>query len=509
MTARSQGRQWVGLDVGTQGCRAIVVDDSGHVLASARHALSGHRSGAMHEQDPMSWIRACTDVLRRVHDDVGPAPVAGLAICGTSGSFVVCDSAGTPLTPAVMYDDSRATGRVADNVAQIWSDCADRNGYRIQPTWAVVKLVSMISSDVALGRGRLTHVPDFIGWYLAGHRVPSDTSHALKSGYDLVEGCWPKDLFEQAGVDPGMLPDVVHPGELVGTVTSSAASATGIPAGTPIIAGMTDGCASQIAAGAVRPGDWNLNLGTTFVLKGVSENLLRDPDGAVYSHRGFGGWWLPGGASNCGAGVISSEFGARPASQWDKTAGGLLPAQAVRYPLPGRGERFPFVRPDAQGFTMGSPGSEAESFAAILQGVAYVERLSMSRVAMLGADISGRLSLSGGGARSALWNQLIADVLGRPASVARHPDAAFGMAVLAAGSLSSTPQAADSMIERGETIEPDLTRSRQYMDGYLEMVDELQRRDYISAELADIARGDLPGGRPDRATSTGRGADFE
>src|SRR4029079_6142435 len=103
----------------------------------------------------------------------------------------------------------------------------------------------------------------------------------------------------------------VRSGTHLGNVWAAAAAETSIPEGTPIFAGMTDGCSAQLGAGAVRVGSWNSVLGTTLVLKGVAPELLKDPLGVVYSHRSPDGHWLPGGASSVGAGVLAQQFPGR------------------------------------------------------------------------------------------------------------------------------------------------------------------------------------------------------
>ncbi|MFC7645987.1 FGGY-family carbohydrate kinase [Streptosporangium lutulentum] len=162
-------------------------------------------------------------------------------------------------------------------------------------------------------------------------------------------------------------------------------------------------------------------LGTTLVLKGVSEKLLRDPNGAVYSHRHPDGGWLPGGASNVGAGVLASVFPGRDLAALDEAAARYEPAGAVVYPLTARGERFPFYRPDAEQVVVGEIGSEAEHYAALLQGVAYGERLGVAALALLGAPVSEPLALVGGATRSRYWSQLRADVLGGPVRIPSTP----------------------------------------------------------------------------------------
>ncbi|MGA8619025.1 MAG: FGGY family carbohydrate kinase [Candidatus Sulfotelmatobacter sp.] len=153
---------------------------------------------------------------------------------------------------------------------------------------------------------RLAHQADFITFRLAGHDVGSDSSNSLKTGYDLIRYTWPH-VLQTLGVPEHVMPAVVRPGTQIGEVCREAGALTGIAAGTPIIAGMTDGCAAQIAAGALGIGSWNSVLGTTLALKGVTSELIRDPAGVIYSHRSPDGNWLPGGASSARAGILTQR----------------------------------------------------------------------------------------------------------------------------------------------------------------------------------------------------------
>ena len=212
---------------------------------------------------------------------------------------------------------------------------------------------------------------------LTGHAVPSDASHALKTGYD------PRTRVLARRAAPalaGLLPDVVAPGTRLGVVCAGAAEHTGLPAGTPVIAGMTDGCAAQIAAGALEPGDWSSVLGTTLVLKGCSPQRIDDRAGGVYSHRSPDGGWLPGGASSSGAGVLPAAFPGRDLDELGRRAVAHERTGVLAYPLVSRGERFPFVAPDAEAFMLGAPADDGEHVAALLQGLALVERLCFAQL---------------------------------------------------------------------------------------------------------------------------------
>ena len=499
---------WLGVDVGTQGARVLAVTASGEVAGRGSHPLAGVRDGARHEQDPRDWLEAVTVAARAALRDVPAGAVGGLAVCGTSGTFVITDAAGTPRTPGLMFDDGRAgPGELA--VPGVWRP-GQQGLLRVPPSWPLAKLAWLRRHEPGIFRGgaRLAHQADVVTAHLVGRWVPADSSHALKTGYDLVAQSWPADVFGALGIPESVLPAVVRPGALLGHVSARAARATAIPEGTAVFAGMTDGCASQIASGALRPGDWNSVLGTTLVVKGVSAAPVRDAAGSVYSHRGPDGHWLPGGASSAGAGALSTAFPGADLAALDQAAAARGLAGAIAYPLPGRGERFPLAAPRAHAFMVGQPADQLERYAAILQGVAYVERLALAYMSYLGAPAAKEITFTGGGSRSRYWNQLRSDVLGLPARVPRHPEAAFGMAVMAAyahaacdagpaegGSHGAGGTAAVSlagvaahMVEVRDVIEPRPGHSGPFAAQYRRLLDELERRGWLAEEVADFAR---------------------
>jgi len=467
---------WIGLDVGTQSVRAMVVAADGRVVGRGAVALRSSRAGARHEQDPRSWWPAVAAASREALRDVAPESVRGVATCATSGTILLVDRDGVPLTPGVMYDDARAQAHDARRPRQA-GDAADA-----APAPAVRKLHWMLDAWPERPPGaRLAQQADVVTRALVGRDVPSDSSHALKSGYDLEREAWPK-----AGVPDDLLPAVVRSGSLLGEVCVAAAQASGIPAGTPVIAGMTDGCAAQLAAGALREGDWNSVLGTTLVLKGYSATIVRDPAGVLYCHRAPDGGWLPGGASSTGAGVLSAKFGGRDLDALGRRAAAFERTSVLAYPLVSAGERFPFAAADAEAFVLGEPRDEAELFAAILFGVAFVERLCFDAVDLLGAPTGGQLTLTGGATASRYWCQLRADVLGRAVRLVEEPEAAFGMALLAASAQRGIAAAAADMVRTREVIEPRCGAA--FAERFVRLVDELERRGWLGAPLAAHAR---------------------
>ncbi len=461
----------IGLDVGTGSARALAVAADGTVVGRGAHPLHSRREAGRHEQDPASWWEAVAAACRAALDGVPAERVAGVATCTTSGTIVLVDAEGRPHGPALMYDDGRAA--------------AQARRLELPTSWALPKLHWLLEEEerTAGTEGlRLAHQADVITRALAGHAVPADSSHALKSGYDAARGDWPPDLARERGE---LLPQVVAPGTQLGEVCPSAAAQAGLPQGTPIIAGMTDGCAAQIAAGALRPGDVSSVLGTTLVLKGSAHDRIEDRVQGVYSHRApdHDGGWLPGGASSSGAGVLTATFPGRDLDALGEQAAAHERTRVLSYPLVSRGERFPFAAPAAEAFTIGEPAGDAERAAALLQGLALVERLCFEQLAALGAPTGGELSLTGGATRNRRWCQLRADALGRPARLPERTESAFGMAILATAATTGEPvtDAARRMSRTQAVFEP-RPAMREHLDEQHErLVAALRRRGWLSA----------------------------
>ncbi|MGK5693615.1 FGGY-family carbohydrate kinase [Streptomyces sp. URMC 128] len=474
-----EGAGWLGIDLGTQSVRVLLVTAAGGVLGSGSAPLTGRRDGVRHEQDPERWWSALCTASRAALDSAPGVPVGGLAVCGTSGTVLLTDGSGRPVSPALMYDDGRAAAEAAR---------ARETGLAVQDTWALPKALWLVGE---YGGGlRLCHQPDLIVTRLTGAPCPADSSHALKTGYDLEHDTWPETALVRLGVPEGLLPDVVRPGTRLGEVCPAAADATGIPAGTPVLAGMTDGCAAQIASGALRPGSWNSVLGTTLVLKGATRDPVRDPTGVVYNHRAPDGTWLPGGASSVGAGALTAHFPDADPAAMDERAAAFEPSRAVAYPLVSPGERFPFRAPDATALVLGEPEGDAGLWAALLQGVGFAERLCLDYLHHLGAPLDGPLTFTGGGARSRYWNQLRADILARPARVPEQTEPALGMAALAAYGASGADALADvaeRMVRVRTVLEPHPERTAAFAEPYARLVHALRERGWLPAPVAEHA----------------------
>ncbi len=414
----------LGLDLATASARCVALDtETGALLASAEEPLPQpvRTSGGVSRQRS-TYAAVAHSLLAQVCRVLGSAAqgVAALSVTGTSGTVVPCGVDGTAIGDARLYDDTSAAADVAE------LDLA------LAPS-----LARMLSLHRELQPAQLLSTADVVAASLVGAVVAADTSHHLKAGIDLEWRRWPTAAMTQLGLPTDQLPDLVPPGAVLGVVSPAVASGIGLPAGVRVVAGMTDGCTAQLGAGAVRPGDSLGVLGTTLVLKAVSTANLSAPGEGLYSHLSPAGDYWPGGASNSGAGVLDAQFPRRHLAELDRAAAERGPSSIVRYPLSRPGERFPVADPGLASLSSGEPVDDIDAYRAVLDGVAFVERLGLETLGRSGVT-HRRHALAGGAARSAVWNTIRSTVLGPvvPEVVqARGASSASGAAVLAAYAL--------------------------------------------------------------------------
>ncbi len=393
----------LGIDLATASARCVALDAlTGQTLATAAAPLPAPvRSAGGVSRQTSDYARVACTVISHVCRDLGSAAkrVRALSLTGTSGTVVPCASDASPLGDARLYDDS--------------SSAADVSARGLGGASSLGRMLSLDREfRVSSGHGPalMLSTVDVAAAALVGTVVASDTSHALKAGIDLGRRRWPVEAMAAIGLSTVGLPELVLPGQVLGIVSSSTAAALGLPVDVVVVAGMTDGCTAQLSTGAVHPGDTMGVLGTTLVLKAVSADELTTPDGAVYSHLSPSGDFWPGGASSSGAGVLDAEFAGRDLADLDRAAAVRGPSTVVRYPLARAGERFPVADPSLQSVTSGEPLDEVDAYRAVLEGVAFVERLGVETLTRLGIRPS-RHTITGGASRSATWNTVRSTVL--------------------------------------------------------------------------------------------------
>ncbi|MBD2701089.1 FGGY-family carbohydrate kinase [Spirosoma sp. BT702] len=473
---------FIGIDIGTQGVRVVLVDEKGEMEASASEVFSLTEQSRL-EQSPQEWwdcCRRCLNVLiRDLPSNVIKQSIRSIAVTSTSGTVIPLDERNEPLHNALMYSDPRsaAEGKICKTVAETYH----AEGYTgFNASSGLSKIVWFINQfpEQAARIHTWIHAADYITGKLSGNFGVTDYTNALKSGYDVVNECWPTYLFDQLPLQKSWMQDVVPSGKPIGTLLPRLVNEFSLPPVT-VVAGMTDGCASQVASGAVRPGDWNTTIGTTLVVKGVTYQPLNDPEGRLYSHRHPEGYWMPGGASNIGADWVSTDFGDK-LQILNEEAAQRIPTSYVAYPLRRPGERFPFISPNARGFAPDGL-SEVALFAANMEGVAHVERYAYELIEQLSGETVRAVYTAGGTSNSDTWLAIRSAVLNRPIYKCTHVTGAVGAAILAAsqtyyGSLS---EAARAMTHIEKEIVPHADWIQSYDEGYVRFIQTLREKGFI------------------------------
>jgi len=475
----------IGLDVGTSGAKALAVDAGGGVVARAKAAFTKPPytpAPGLAEQDSDQWWEASKLCLKEICHQVGDRVLA-LAVDSTSGTFVPVSREGNPLMPGLMYNDARAGG-LEREVNEAARDLVERLGYRFPAVFSLVKMVWLLRKrpDVVGAAYKFLHAADFLVGKLTGNFNCTDTSNALKSGVDLISGKWPEFIEKDLGLPLSKFPKVFRPGEKLAEVSRAISGLTGLKAGTAVLAGASDGTASFLASGATGMGDWNLNLGTTLAIRGISERLIKDREGRFYCHRHPEGYWMPGGASNVGGEALADRFSDRPLCKLDQEAAPYIPTGLVVYPLNRKGERMPFVSSSAEGFVLGEARNEMELYGAYLEGISLITVWSIGEAEKIGADVSGEYFLSGGGGRGKTLARLTASALGKRLLRSEEPDAAMGSALLAASWAwynGSVRAAQASMVRRKDLFDP-IPEMEEPLREKLEVLKrECHRRGYL------------------------------
>jgi len=403
--------------------RASCVDEHGVEMAQAGLDLEPAQiQGHECEQDADIWRLTTFTLIQQLVDQVSPATIAAIAIDGTSGTVLLCDAAGTPLSPALMYNDLRSTTEAAQ-LAKIAPAASAAHGAGS----ALAKVMRLMKQHPEARH--ICHQADWLAASLHGHYDLSDENNCLKLGYDPIHRCWPSWL-QSSGIPAALFPKVQAPGTAAGTVQDNIAEQLGLAASCRVIAGTTDSVAALIATGASHQGDAVTSLGSTLVLKIISDKPVFAPQYGVYSHR-LNDLWLVGGASNSGGRVLSQHFNQQQLARMTP----LLKPEKITgldyYPLPATGERFPVNNPQLENKLKPRPDDDVEFFQGLLEGIARIEAEGYRKLEQLGAPAPTQVVTTGGGACNAPWSTIRQQMLGVPVVAAQHTDASYGAAILA------------------------------------------------------------------------------
>lgn len=418
----------LGLDFGTSGARACVLDRNKEIVHEDRAAYPDPD-----RQTPLDWREALLILLGNLPVAVA-AQLQGIAIAGTSGSVLLCDDNLEPVSPALLYSDERAHPQAME-----LAGLAPPGHIACTATSGLAKFMWLARHGNIEHASHFMHQADWLAALLAGSGGISDYHNALKSGYDAERLRWPDWVL--ALPHAHLLPHVVAPGAPIAPVAPSIARHFRIHSSCIVHAGTTDSIAAFISAGLSEPGTAVTSLGTTIALKLLSERRVEAAQFGVYSHR-YGRLWLASGASNAGGGVLRQHFTSQQLAELSRHIDPERDSPLDYYPLPRPGERFPVADPGLLPRLEPHPANDAEFLHGMLQGLSRIEAAGYAKLAELGATPLKSVATCGGGAKNPAWTRMRERLLGVPVTVAAHTEASYGCALLALQNAGiSTPDA--------------------------------------------------------------------
>ncbi|MBE9008929.1 FGGY-family carbohydrate kinase [Pseudanabaenaceae cyanobacterium LEGE 13415] len=405
---------FLGIDFGTSGARAIVINQKSEIVAQSSIEMSQH-------WDQMLW-----KLFDTLSIDIR-SNLARIAINGTSSTVLLCDRTGVPITEPLMYNDSRGA-TVLDEIRAI----VPEQHPVISATSSLAKLLWWQSNCKSFDQAQyFLHQADWLAFQLHGKLGISDYHNSLKLGYDVEQLKYPNWLPLQE-----LLPIVVEPGSSIAPIQSSIAKQFHIPPTCQICAGTTDSIAAFIASQANESGDAVTSLGSTLVLKLLSETRIDQADFGIYSHR-FGNRWLVGGASNTGGAVLKHFFTSDELREFsDRIPSSESPLDY--YPLLQPGDRFPINDPSLAPRLEPRPSDRVEFLHGLLKSMARIEAQGYGLLESFGATPLKRVLTAGGGAKNEAWTAMRQRHLRVPVMSAIQTEAAYGTALLAMRGLDQT-----------------------------------------------------------------------
>jgi xylulokinase len=434
-------RLLLGVDLGAGGAKVSIIDTDGTTVGEGSAPIITHLPQfGWAEQDPVDWWTAACAAIRQAltADGVSADDIAAIGVSGGAHIGVLADARGNPLRRAILWSDSRSADEAAELRDRADERILELSLNRVNATWLLPQLLwlSRHDPDAVDATRRLFLAKDWLRFKLTGdwHTDYSDAVGALLA--DSSTRGWSHELCTTVGWSAATLPPIVDPTTIVGGVTAAAASECGLAIGTPVVCGSNDTTTELFGAGAIRPGDGAVKLATAGVIYQVTDGPLVRPPVSCYPHIVDGLYYTATGINSCASAhrwMRDRFFAAEGFDGMDALAASVQPgSDGLLFHPYLQGERAPHwdaqLRADFVGITM--QHDRAHFARALYEGIAYAIRDAMTAAEELGM-VYDSIRLIGGGARSATWRQIMADVLGRQILLPVNGDASFGAAVVA------------------------------------------------------------------------------
>ncbi len=409
---------FIGIDFGTSGARCCVIDAEGTVIAEDQRDF-----GTLKDYERADiWREALWDLIAALPPAIR-TQLSAIALDGTSGTVLACDAELAPRHPPLLYNDDRAVDE-----ARLIAAIAPPGHPAAAVTSGLAKVMWLKKWLGHTGARLYLNQADWLSGLMTEQVGFSDYHNALKMGLDLDTLKWPAWVDHLA--DTAYLPRPVAPGAHLATVSRPRARYLGVNSSCRVHAGTTDSIAAFLAAGVTQSGDAVTSLGSTLVLKLLSDTRVESTDHGVYSHW-FGTRWLAGGASNAGGAVLRQFFDNPTLAALSAKIDPASASPLDYLPLPRPGERFPINDPELAPRLSPRPADDAEFLHGLLESLGRIEARGYGLLAELGATPLLQVETAGGGARNPAWTTIRQRLLGVPVTRAAQTEAAYGAALLA------------------------------------------------------------------------------
>lgn len=492
----------LGIDVSTTGVKALVTDDNGKIVASSTTPLHLSTPKPLwSEQHPHDWWQAACASIEQVLHESDAAQIAAIGLTGQMHGLVLLDERGEVLRPAILWNDQRCGNQCDEIRASLGKERLIRiSGNDALTGFTAPKILWVRRHEREIyDRARHVLLPKDYLRYKLTHEYAMDKADG--SGtllFDLERRDWSNETLAATNIPAGWLPKTFEGPEITGRVTREAAESTGLREGTPVVAGGGDQAVQAVGVGAIRPGVLAVTLGTSGVVFAATESPLIEPEGRLHAfcHAVPGRWHLMGVMLSAAGSLQWYRDTLAPNVSFEELvneAADIAPGSDGLLFLPYLcGERTPHPDPLARGAWVGLTMRHTRGHLtrAVIEGISFGLRDIFSLMQGAGAGDVDQVRVSGGGAKSVVWRQILADILGSElVTVNTTEGAAYGAALLAgvaAGVWSNVDEACAQTIRINDRISPNAGNIARYDEIYRHYQSLYPTLRTVSHSLSDI-----------------------
>ncbi len=481
----------LGIDIGTTGLKALLIDKKGRVVGSSReeYPLSTPKPGWA-EQPAQDWWKATIKAVKRLTSSMNnPTDIVAVGLSGQMHGLVPLDTSDTPLRPAILWCDQRPIKECEIIESKLGARLVKTVSNPALTGFTLPKILWLKRNEPSLYKKMSYFLlpKDYVRFKLTGERAMDISDAAGTVMLNVAKGNWATDMIGELGIKKSILPRIVGSAEVAGHITREVSRLTGLKEGIPVVGGGADNTCAAVGTGIVQPGRISSSIGSSGVIFAHSDKHYVDPKTRVhtFNHSVPGKFYLMGVMLSAGLSFKwfrdtfgKDEIASEKAGKGD--AYEILSRGAAKAPagcegllfLPYlNGERTPHKDPYARGVLFGiSPRHTREHVVrAVMEGIVYGLKDSLDIIESLGVQVS-EVRATGGGGKNAFWRQMQADVFGKPVVTVNNDEGpAYGAALLAgvgAGVFSGVAEAAESTVRITTTTKPNQAMTKKYAESH-------------------------------------------